>query len=313
MSKIIFTTNFTVQSTNFGVMKTKNTHDGMSSVLKKFLLDNDIDLTADAAAEVNAQLHESNRQYILSIMGSQRRLVENNILVPWSVMLDAAQFLKLHYKDNVKSLAIWGITISTTGKITYPNDEGEKLQLVDKFWSYQGSLTVGTSPLDPFIATNEIDFPKIIANIANAKTNYAALVQNIITEQQETGERDRIWAPVWKNTKSIGSYLMKLYVNNAKMVCNWGYNVVDAGSKQVLRTSKLKLGSKISVGNNVLGSTMSNLGTTDLHIYKGKTTKGTPIILKAGEHLGLVKGFSTITVVNPSVLVAGKFSTMVNR
>jgi len=229
------------------------------------------------------------------------------------VMLDSAQFLKLHFMDNVKSLSVWGITISATGKITYPQDQGGKLELVDGFWSYHSSLTVGTSPLDPFIDTNEINVPKILTKIANAKTNYAALALNVIAEQQETGERDRVWASVWKNTKSIGGYLMKLYVSNTKMVCNWGFNVVDAGSKQVLRTSKLILGSKLTVGNNVLGSTMSNLGTDDLHIYKGKTTTGTPIIVKAGEHLGLLKGFSTITVVNPSVLVAGKFSTLVNR
>ena len=229
MSKIIFTTNFTGQSTNFGVMNAKNTADGISSILKKFLLENKIDLIKDAAAEESAQLHEENRKHIIEIMGSQRQLVENNILRPWSVMLDAAQFLKSHFKDNVKSLALWGITISTNGKISYPADQESKVVLVDTFWSYHSTLPVGTSPLDTFITTNSIDVPKIILNIVSAKSNYTALALNVIAEQQETGERERIWAPVWKNTKSIGSFLMKLYVSNTKMVCNWGYNVVDDG------------------------------------------------------------------------------------
>jgi len=208
---------------------------------------------------------------------------------------------------------LWGIPISALGKITYPTDEGGKLELVDTFWSYQGSLPVGTSPLDSFIAINEIDVPKILTNIANAKTVFASLLLNITAEQQETGERDRIWAPVWKNAKRIGGYLMKLYVLNTKMVCDWGFNVVDAGKKQSLRTSNLILGSKMTVLNVIPGSTLSNLGTNDLHIYKGKTTNGNPIVVKAGEFLGILKGFTTITVVNPSIVVAGKFSTMVHR
>ena len=313
MSRIIFQSNFTVASSNFKVMYDKHTLDGTKSVLNGFLLENEIDLTVDEVAYTSALLHEENRQHYLDITGSERQLVENNISVPWNAMLKGVQFLKLHYKDNVRNLVAWGIPISALGKIAYPTDEGGKLELVDTFWSYQGSLPVGKSPLDSFITINEIDVPKILTNIANAKTVFASLLLNIIAEQQETGERDRIWAPVWKNAKSIGGYLMKLYVLNTKMVCNWGFNVVDAGKKQSLRTSNLILGSKIVIIGNVLGSTLSNLGTDDLHIYRGKTTIGTPIVLKAGGHLGIIKGFSNITVVNPSVIVAGKFSTMVRR
>ena len=313
MSRIIKTTNFTGQDSNFSVMFAKHTADDKSSVLNHFLEENEIDLTADKVLEISALLHESNRQNILDIQGKQRQLVINYLTTPWSEMLSAAQFLKKFYKDNVRSLVIWSIPISAKGKITYPTDEGEKLELVDGFWSYHAGMTAGTSPLDEFIASNSIDVSKITESIANAKTTYAALAQSIVTEQQETGERDRIWAPVWEHTKSIGAFLMKMYVRNPKMVCNWGYNVVDAGSKQSMRTTKLIIGSKKTIAANVLGSTLSNLGTDELHIYKGKTTTGTPIVVKAGEHLGLVKGFSTITVVNPSLEVAGKFSTLVNR
>ena len=313
MSRIIKTTNFTGQSSNFSVMYAKHTTDDNNSVLNSFLEENEIDLTADQVLEVNALLHESNRQHIMEIQGKQRQLVVNYLLTPWSEMLSAAQYLKKYYKDNVRNLSLWSIPISATGKINYPTDEGDKLVLVDSFWSYHASLPVGKSPLDAFIASNSVDVAKIILNIASAKTTYASLVQNIVTEQQETGERDRVWAPVWEHTKSIGAFLMKMYVSNPKMVCNWGYNVVDAGSKQSLRTTKLIMGeTKVSTGI-VLGSTLSNLGTNDLHIYKGKTTKGNPIIIKAGAHLGILKGYSVVTVVNPSVEEGGKFSVTVNR
>jgi len=313
MSRVIKTTNFTGQSSNFSVMYEKHTTDDKNSVLNHFLEENEIDLTADQLLEVSALLHERNRQHILDIQGKQQQLVVNYLSIPWKEMLGAAQYLKKYYKDNVRSLVEWSIPITAAGKIKYPTDEAKKLELVDGFWSYHGSLPVGTSPLDEFIAAGSIDVAKIIGNIASAKTTFAALSQSIITEQQETGERDRIWAPVWEHTKSIGAFLMKMYVSNPKMVCNWGYNVVDASSKQSLRTTKLIIGAKLSVNNVVPGSTLSNLGTGELHVYKGKTTTGTPIVVKAGEHLGMLKGFSMITVVNPSIEVAGKFSTLVNR
>ena len=61
-----------------------------------------------------------------------------------------------------------------------------------------------------------------------------------------------------------------------------------------------------------LGSTLTNTGKPDLHVYKGKTTTGTPSIIHAGEQLGMQKGFSTITVVNPSLVETAVFTAMTN-
>ena len=58
---------------------------------------------------------------------------------------------------------------------------------------------------------------------------------------------------------------------------------------------------------------MINLGTVDVHVYKGSTTTGTPSIVHPGEMLGMTKGYSTITVVNPSALVSAKFKVKVSE
>lgn len=43
-----------------------------------------------------------------------------------------------------------------------------------------------------------------------------------------------------------------------------------------------------------------NDGPTDVHIYKGKTTTGNPIILHPGDTWGVPKKYSIITISNPS-------------
>lgn len=45
-------------------------------------------------------------------------------------------------------------------------------------------------------------------------------------------------------------------------------------------------------------------------IYTRKTTTGTPSIIHVGEQFGLVKGYSKVTVVNPSTLIEAKFTAL---
>jgi hypothetical protein len=94
---------------------------------------------------------------------------------------------------------------------------------------------------------------------------------------------------------------------------NWGFVVDDSAQKPKLRTTKLKLGEQITVNAVLIGSTFTNIGAGDLHLYKGKSTSGTPNIIHAGEQFGIVKGFSIITVINPSTLVEGKFTVTTSK
>jgi hypothetical protein len=60
----------------------------------------------------------------------------------------------------------------------------------------------------------------------------------------------------------------------------------------------------------VIGGTLKNNGSTDLHIYKGSNTSGDPIIVHPGEGFGIQKGYNTITISNPSNTTEANFSTL---
>ena len=66
----------------------------------------------------------------------------------------------------------------------------------------------------------------------------------------------------------------------------------------------------ITIGNASISGTFTNTGAGDLHLYKGKTTTGTPVIVHPGEQYGIAKGWSVITVMNASAAGIGKFSVM---
>jgi hypothetical protein len=105
---------------------------------------------------------------------------------------------------------------------------------------------------------------------------------------------------------------MKLFSNNPKALGNWGFVVDDSSQKPKLRTTKLKLREQITNKSVVIGSTVTNIGEVDLHLYKGTTTTGTPSIIHTSEQFGIMKGYGTITIVNPSALKEGKFTWHTN-
>ena len=112
---------------------------------------------------------------------------------------------------------------------------------------------------------------------------------------------------------NIGSFLMKLYKGNEKALGSWGFVVDNSRQKPKLRTTKLKLSEQKTVNGVLIGSTLTNTGLGDLHLYKGKSTSGTPVIIHMGEKFGITKGYSSITVVNPSMTITGVFTVLVSR
>ena len=89
--------------------------------------------------------------------------------------------------------------------------------------------------------------------------------------------------------------------------------VDNSPQKPTLRTTKLKLGEQITVNAVIIGSTLTNIGSGELHLYKGKSTTGNPVIIHAGEQFGIMKGYSVVTVVNPSTLTEGKFTWLTSK
>lgn len=213
---------------------------------------------------------------------------------------------------NTKELGNWGITITDSGKVNYPAAFGERATVFIAFTTKHNSYTDGTSPLQPYLTQNNVNLDADSAQVEQATANNTSFTTASQQSENETELRNQLWLPVLEHIKMIGNYLMKLFNTNQKALGNWGFVVDDSSQKPKLRTTKLKLGEQITGKSVVIGSTLTNIGEVDLHLYKGSTTSGTPFIVHTSEQFGIMKGYGTITVVNPSTLKEGKFTWQTN-
>ena len=174
-------------------------------------------------------------------------------------------------------------------------------------------VTSGGSPLQPYLTQQAINLSADGALVEQSVTNNTGFTTSAQQSENETEMRIMLWLPALTHIKAIGNYLMKLFSNNPKALGNWGFVVDDSAQKAGLRTTKLKLGEQKTLNGVVIGSTLTNMGEGDVHLYKGRSTTGTPIIIHPGEQFGIMKGFSIITVVNPSMLIEAKFTVMTSK
>ena len=152
-----------------------------------------------------------------------------------------------------------------------------------------------------------LDMATLASDVSKANDYNTDGIQAAKDAEEAFQKRNNLWEDVNQHVHDIGEFLMNLYKGNSKKLGEYGYVVDDSPQKPKDRTSKIKLGDKITLTGTVIGSTLKNTGTVSIHIYKGKTTTGTPIILRSGEMWGVPKGFSTITVVNPDLLTEAVF------
>ncbi len=313
MARNILPEAFIAQQQLLNGIAAKHTADGTKSVLTPFLTRQNIDLAKAVLAGKEAAVHEQSRLLLSGSSETQRRLRDNMFAPAFASLQAFVQFLKKLFKNNPKELTQWGITISATGKITYPASFEERAKLFTTFITKHTSYAEDASPLQPYLTANEVDLVKLNASLIKATDAQKLANSDADKATVETALRDQLWLPVFKSVKEIGSYLLSLYSSNPKKVTAWGFDIVESASKQQLRTTTLKLSDKITITSIVIGGTFTNTGKTPLHLYKGKTTTGTPVIIAAGEQMGVVKGFSTTTIVNPSVLETASFTVLVNK
>lgn len=313
MARLIIPDDFTSQLTLLTNIVAQNTVLGAASPLTAFLTQQGIVLATDVTAGASAQTHETNRALLSKQSENYRQLRDNNFKPVWQIVTGSAQFLKQFYKNNMKELGNWGFTITDSGKINYPPAVTDRFAIFTAFAQKVSSFTPTTNPLAPYFLQQNINMTKAATQATQATTNNTSFINASNQSENETELRNQLWLPVLGHIKTIGIFLMKVYANNPKALGNWGFVVDDSPQKPKLRTTKLKLGEQITVNAVLIGSTFTNIGTGDLHLYKGKSTAGTPNIIHAGEQFGIMKGFSVITVVNPSALVEGKFTVTTSK
>lgn len=311
MSRLIFPEDFLSQTVLFKHVKNKFESLPPANVLVAYLTQHNISFETDETARFNAQAFEDQRMaksHAAQNCTQQRDLKFEPV---FSNMRDYYQFLKKFYSPNYMEIGLWGAPITVSGRIAYPNEFGQRViifqQLNTKYNSYD---PLGSSPLDPYLAqhglsigTNELD-----VTAADSLNEQAKALAG--EAEDHTQDRNNAWNPVMDHLRAIGGYLMSLYNNNPKELGLWGFNVDDSPRAPKEVVSKVKLSSQLTVNSLIIGGTLKNIGTVPLTVYKGSAATGTAITVLPNDMYGITKGFSTITVVNPSNTTEGVFSAL---
>ena len=277
----------------------KHLTDADKSVLLAYMQTKGIVWSTDLADGIEAAGHEKNR-LLFKGQSEQSTNIRNTTFKPvWMRTLLWIQFLKINLGGNVKLLTDWGITIDVNGNITFPTDFPSKAIISEKIITKHKAYAAGLSPLLPFITINGDDMVALGTATTSAIASNASSVSLSIQSGIETAARNRIWATPKKNIRLIGDFLMKLFTTDTSVVAEWGFNIVSLASLAKLRTVKIKPTLKRTISSIYLGSKLTSTCTKDFSYYQGKKILGTPIVVKAGEEVGLNKGCSSITVVNP--------------
>ena len=309
MSRIVYPEAFNGQRTLFANIKEKHDADGAGSVLIAFLTQKFINLDDDETAGNDA--FQADKLRLLKSKQSENYMQLRNIYIDpiASKMRGMIQFLKSFLKPNTDALGDWGVKVVGGKRIDFPNKFIDIVILFDNIKEKHDSYTTPASPLTAYLTLQGLDIAAMASDVSKANDYNTDGIQAAKDAEEAFQKRNNLWEDVNQHVHDIGEFLMNLYKGNSKKLGEYGYVVDDSPQKPKDRTSKIKLGDQMVISAIVIGSTFKNTGKTDLHIYKGKTTTGTPIIIRAGEMWGVPKGFSVITVVNPSSLDEGVFVT----
>ena len=313
MARLIFPESFAAQVTLLGLVNTKHVADGGSSVLTAFLAQKGITLATDVTTGTAASAQEASRA-LLARQGENfielRDISMNPVL---DHLRKGIQYLKKYYAPNVNELGNWGVSVSNNNKINFPVDFTARVTLWTAYKAKHDSFTAPPSPLTAFNTQNSFSMTTDNTAVTTAGTNNASGIAAKEQSENAREARDVLWNPVVQHLKDIGNFLVQLFPNNPQKAGLWGFVIDESARKPKLQKTTLILSSQKTVTGIQLGSTLTNTGSTDLHLYKGKTTTGTPTVVHAGEKFGVPKGWSIITIINPSTTATATFTAMVSK
>ncbi|MEK6614799.1 MAG: hypothetical protein AABZ32_01610, partial [Bacteroidota bacterium] len=190
-------------------------------------------------------------------------------------------------------------------------EDGEEMLFEDgETMLHEDATSAAVSPLTPYLTEHGIDLGADAANVTASEVYEALQLDARRDAELKTQAKNNSWNPVVQHLHDIGDYLMKLHNGSQKKLGDYGFTVDDSPRAPKERISIIKLLSQITLKGIVIGSTLTNVGTTLVHIYKGTSTAGTPIVVNPNEKLGMTKGFSAIIVLNPSALESAKVKTL---
>ena len=283
--------------------------DGASSPIKAFLISKGIVLADDAIAGGKADGQDAARLLNSKTSMNFIQLRDLDFNPVMEHMRGELQVVKLFVKPNYRELGLWGATVVAPAKIVYSSNFSDNTTLFDDIITQDATYPAGESPLVAYLIKQNISLTDDGTAVADAILNDGKAKTAELASQKNTQNRDGFWKDPLAHLHLICDYLMLLCKGNEKALGEYGITVVNSKKAPKMRTSTVKPLEHKTINAVHIGSIFTNTGTTDIHLYKGKTTLGTPTIIHAGEVFGMTKGYSVITVVNPSSLVAIKFTT----
>lgn len=310
MSRIILPESFDAQTKLFSKIKQIHDTDGATSVLNPLLLEKGIDLDDDNEAKEDAE-EAHGKQDIDSKKAEELKRERDVKFDPlWDQHKGLVQFLKTFYKPNINRLGDWGVDVSENKRIVYPPNIEERIQCLQLFSAKFGSIPPAANPLTVYLANNpKVSIPPaaVLAAILNLHNEFDQAAKNA---EEYTAERNDKWQPVWQNVRTIANYLKQLFPSNPKKLGRYGFVVDDSPRAPKYRTSTLKLGQQTTIQGATIGGTLINIGTVAINVYKGTTATGEFTTVLPNQSMGIEKGFSNITVTNPSTTTSAKFKVL---
>jgi len=286
-------------------IRDKHLADGATSVLSPFFIEQGIDVNAHTQATLDsiAFYQEGTRLGDASTDMTQDR---NNLFDPvFANYLLGAQFLKKHYKGNVRELVKWRIPVDNNGQINYPSDFVQRTDLVLKLYAYHASLGAG-SPLTLFLTNNNIVPSAETANTASAQAKNTLMLKTKKDAEKNMEKARVLFDPVWRDILKTGGYLKSVFPKTPKRLGDWGFVVDDSPRPPRERSIAILANTTKTISGIKLGSILTNTGAVELHIYKGKGIKGETIKLAPEDTFTILRGWGTTTVQNKDKKVAGE-------
>ncbi len=308
MAQIDFPNDFLSQTTLLNDVITKNSSPGFKSPLNAWLKKKEMDLTAYATAGGKAQACDKQRLSYESV--SQQNTQDRDKLFGdvFQFVMKGAQSLKKWYKPTYALLKDWGIPITASGRIDYPSSFEERSAIATTFFEKYDSDTEEENPLAAFVSENEIDVPSLEKDLQDAIKMNASAKTNAKLAENATAQRNEYWDDVAAALWEVGDYLKSIYVKNPRMLGEWGYTIDESEGKVKLKRSKLRIGETKVLTGVKIGSILTVTGKGGIILYRGGKATGAAYPLQAGEKMGMVKGFSTVTIMNPSTLETTEIS-----
>ena len=278
--------------------------------LTAFLAQREIVLADDGTAADEAMAVEKARR---EKAGEAENFTQKRDLVfnpLFSNMRSYYQFLKKFYSPNFMELNLWGAPITVSGRIAYPSEFTGRLTIFHVLREKYEGYPVATSPLEAYLVQHEQTMAANTTAANNALTFHNQAKAFAGQAEDATQDRNNVWNPVMAHLRAIGGFLISLYSDNPKELNLWGFTVDDSPRAPKQVKSKVKLLDRITVNGLIIGGTFKNIGTVPLTVYKGSAATGPSVTVNPGELYGITKGFSIITVANPSSTTTGEFSAL---